>query len=194
MNLPWEAQLILAGVVGLLVGLLVMWLLLRQSGGQKKQHEALVQKFSDYRQDVDKHFVETAAAVDELNRSYQKVVQHLSQGAQNLMGQEALQEQLAKRSNKSVTVAYLAATSVMALPESTAAENTPAAARLPEDDEIPPPPYTDATEAEVVPFTGQPDRVADRVPTAAPAAVAATPPEEAIPPTAETVDLQQPKP
>ena len=80
MNLPWEAQLILAGVVGLLVGLLVMWLLLRQSGGQKKQHEALVQKFSDYRQDVDKHFVETAAAVDELNRSYQKVVQHLSQG------------------------------------------------------------------------------------------------------------------
>ena len=31
MNLPWEAQLILAGVVGLLVGLLVMWLLLRQS-------------------------------------------------------------------------------------------------------------------------------------------------------------------
>ncbi len=63
-----------------------------------------------------------------------------------------------------------------------------------EDDEIPPPPYTDATEAEVVPFTGQPDRVADRVPTAAPAAVAATPPEEAIPPTAETVDLQQPKP
>ena len=99
MNLPWEAQLILAGVVGLLVGLLVMWLLLRQSGDQKKQHEALVQKFSDYRQDVDKHFVETAAAVDELNRSYQKVVQHLSQGAQSLMGQEALQEQLAKRSD-----------------------------------------------------------------------------------------------
>ena len=193
MNLPWEAQLILAGVVGLLVGLLVMWLLLRQSGDQKKQHEALVQKFSDYRQDVDKHFVETAAAVDELNRSYQKVVQHLSQGAQSLMGKEALQEQLAKRSDKSVTVAYLAATSVIALPDSAAADNTSAAVRLPEDD-IPPPPYTDATEAEVVPFTGQPDRVADRVPTAAPAAVAATPPEEAIPPTAETVDLQQPKP
>ena len=193
MNLPWEAQLILAGVVGLLVGLLVMWLLLRQSGGQKKQHEALVQKFSDYRQDVDKHFVETAAAVDELNRSYQKVVQHLSQGAQSLMGKEALQEQLAKRSDKSVTVAYLAATSVIALPESAAADNTSAAVRLPEDDS-PPPPYTDATEAEVVPFTGQPDRVADRVPTAAPAAVAETQPEEAIPPTAETVDLQQPKP
>ena len=86
-----------------------MWLALRKNKGQQKEHDALVQRFSQYRQDVDKHFTDTATAVDELNRSYQKVIQHLSSGAQNLMGKEALQEQLAKRSDKAVTVGYLAA-------------------------------------------------------------------------------------
>lgn len=109
MNLPWEAQLAIAAVIGFLLGLLLMWLALRKNKGQQKEHDALVQRFSQYRQDVDKHFTDTATAVDELNRSYQKVIQHLSSGAQNLMGKEALQEQLAKRSDKAVTVGYLAA-------------------------------------------------------------------------------------
>lgn len=109
MNLPWEAQLAIAAVIGFLLGLLLMWLALRKNKGQQKEHDALVQRFSQYRQDVDKHFTDTATAVDELNRSYQKVIQHLSSGAQSLMGKEALQEQLAKRSDKAVTVGYLAA-------------------------------------------------------------------------------------
>lgn len=109
MNLPWEAQLALAAAIGLLVGLLIMWLFTRRNGQQKKEHEALLHRFSEYKQEVDRHFVDTAAAVDEMNRSYQKVIQHLSTGAQSLMGKEALQEQLAKRSGKAVTVGYLAA-------------------------------------------------------------------------------------
>ena len=109
-NLSWEIQLALAAVIGLVIGLLVMWLMMRTSRSKEKEHEELVQKFQNYRQEVDKHLVDTAAAVDELNRSYQKVIQHLSSGAQKLMGKEALQEQLANRSNKAVTVAYLAAT------------------------------------------------------------------------------------
>lgn len=175
MNLLWELQLTLAAVAGLVAGLLIMWLMMRTSRHQKQQHETLMQKFSDYRSGVDQHFIETAAAVDELNRSYQKVVHHLSSGAQNLMGKEALQEQLAKRSDKSVTVAYLAAGDAEILPE----------------DGIPPPPYTDATDAEVVPLTGQPDRVADQ------ATATSVPPEsDTLPPTPPPeppVDLQQPK-
>ncbi|UOO87344.1 YhcB family protein [Neisseria arctica] len=111
-TLPWEVQLILAFVIGLAVGILITWLLLRQNKAKQKEHEELVQTFQHYRQDVDKHFIDTAAAVDELNRSYQKVIQHLSTGAQSLMGKEALQEQLALRSNKSVTVSYLAVSAV----------------------------------------------------------------------------------
>lgn len=207
MNLPIEAQWALAALLGLVVGLLVMWLIMRQSGGQKKQHQALVEKFSDYRQEVDKHFVETAAAVDELNRSYQKVVQHLSSGAQSLMGKEALQEQLAKRSDKSMTVAYLAATDIIPVAEdhntvaeaqSTVAEPTQIAV----EEDVPPPPFTDATEAEVVPLSGQPDRVADRKPSkqdkydsrhtvATENTTAKAKPVEQVD---EAVDLQQPKP
>lgn len=71
-NLPWEMQLALAAVIGLLAGLLIMWLLMRKSSAKQKAHDALVQQFGDYRQKVDRHFADTATAVDELNRSYQK--------------------------------------------------------------------------------------------------------------------------
>lgn len=109
-TLPWEAQLALAAVIGFAAGLLLMWLVLRPKANQHKQErETLMQEFGQYRRKVDEHFVETAAAVDELNRSYQKVIQHLSSGAHTLMGKETLQEQLTKRGNASVTVAYLAA-------------------------------------------------------------------------------------
>lgn len=109
-TLPWEAQLALAAVIGFATGLLLMWLVLRPKANQHKQErETLMQEFGQYRRKVDEHFVETAAAVDELNRSYQKVIQHLSSGAHTLMGKETLQEQLTKRGNASVTVAYLAA-------------------------------------------------------------------------------------
>lgn len=190
MNMAWEAQLILAGVAGLALGMLVMWLLMRGGGKHKQQHEALSREFDAYREQVDRHFVDTAAAVDELNRSYQKVVQHLSSGAQTLMGKEALQAQLAQRSNSSVTVAYLAAAETVTGADTEPAVVSPSADRALTDDDIPPPPYTDATEAEVVPLTGQPDRVPDRIG----AAAETPPPREAVAGTApEPVDLHQPK-
>ena len=154
-DLPWGLQLALAALAGLALGLLAMWLILRQSSAKQKAHEALAQQFSDYRHKVDQHFVDTAAAVDELNRSYQKVVQHLSAGAQTLMGKEALQEQLAQRSNKAVTVSYLAAASVEPLAQESdagAAVQAAAAASepvLPADKEMIPPP-SDPEEQEPV--------------------------------------------
>ncbi len=103
-TLPWEAQLALAAVTGFAAGLLLMWLVLRPKANQHKQErETLMQEFGQYRRKVDEHFVETAAAVDELNRSYQKVIQHLSSGAHTLMGKETLQEQLTKRGNAAVS-------------------------------------------------------------------------------------------
>lgn len=116
--LPWEAQLALAAIAGFAAGLLLMWLVLRPKANRHKQErETLMQEFGRYRRKVDEHFIETAAAVDELNRSYQKVIRHLSSGAHALMGKETLQEQLTKRGNASVTVAYLAAGTAAAAEE-----------------------------------------------------------------------------
>ncbi|WP_107687982.1 ZapG family protein [Neisseria wadsworthii] len=106
-NLPVE-HYVVAALCGLLLGVLVTWLAMRNNKTKRQEHEQLVREFGDYRARVDRHFVDTAEAVDELNRSYQKVVQHLSTGAQSLMGKEALEEQLNLRGNKAVTVAYLA--------------------------------------------------------------------------------------
>lgn len=106
--IAWEAAA-LAAAVGFAAGLLLMWLLLRPRINRNRQdRETLMQEFGQYRRKVDEHFVETAAAVDELNRSYEKVVRHLSSGAHALMGREALHAQLALRRDASVTVAYLA--------------------------------------------------------------------------------------
>ncbi|MCQ9327530.1 YhcB family protein [Neisseria dentiae] len=136
-TLPWEAQLALAAVIGFAAGLLLMWLVLRPKANQHKQErETLMQEFGQYRRKVDEHFVETAAAVDELNRSYQKVIQHLSSGAHTLMGKETLQEQLTKRGNASVTVAYLAsgtAATADHAPEAAATVTVDAVATAPAD-------------------------------------------------------------
>ena len=109
MNAPTVSMLVLASTAGLAAGFLLAWLFLRgKQSRQASEREALKQELDDYRSRVDQHFADTAEAVDALNRSYQNVIRHLSNGAQTLMGKEALQEQLAKRSDKAVTLGYLA--------------------------------------------------------------------------------------
>ena len=109
MNAPTVSMLVLAATAGLAAGFLLAWLFLRgKQSRQASEREALKQELDDYRSRVDQHFADTAEAVDALNRSYQNVICHLSNGAQTLMGKEALQEQLAKRSDKAVTLGYLA--------------------------------------------------------------------------------------
>ncbi|MBF0803519.1 MULTISPECIES: DUF1043 family protein [unclassified Neisseria] len=138
--LPWEIQLAAASVTGFAAGLLVMWLVLRpKTGRHKQEREMLMQEFGRFRRQVDEHFVETAAAVDELNRSYQKVIRHLSSGAHSLMDKKTLQEQLTKRGNASITVAYLAA-------EAAATADTPETAAVTADAVATPQPDVDLDE------------------------------------------------
>lgn len=172
-NLPVE-HYVVAAVCGLLLGVLVTWLSMRVNKAKQREHEELVREFSDYRAKVDRHFVDTAEAVDELNRSYQKVVQHLSTGAQSLMGKEALQEQLNLRSNKAVTVAYLAAAAQEVRPE------TVAVAEAEETAEVPPAPET------VVPLDTAPLDPVEQEP------VSAVPVTDA-PPTADVPEKEMPK-
>ena len=115
MNAPTVSMLVLAATAGLAAGFLLAWLFLRgKQSRQASEREALKQELDDYRSRVDQHFADTAEAVDALNRSYQNVIRHLSNGAQTLMGKEALQEQLAKRSDTAVTLGYLAGSTVSA--------------------------------------------------------------------------------
>ena len=89
MNAPTVSMLVLAATAGLAAGFLLAWLFLRgKQSRQASEREALKQELDDYRSRVDQHFADTAEAVDALNRSYQNVIRHLSNGAQTLMGKD----------------------------------------------------------------------------------------------------------
>ena len=105
-------HIILAALVGFALGFIAARFALRGGKGEQEklqtELDAVQQAFDAYRSRVDRHFADTADAVDELNRSYQNVIRHLSGGAQNLMGEAALREQLERRGGKTVTLGYLA--------------------------------------------------------------------------------------
>ena len=105
-------HIIITALVGFVFGFIAARFALRGGEGEQEklqtELDAVQQAFDAYRSRVDRHFADTADAVDELNRSYQNVIRHLSGGAQNLMGEAALREQLERRGGKTVTVGYLA--------------------------------------------------------------------------------------
>ncbi|MDO4694803.1 MAG: DUF1043 family protein [Eikenella sp.] len=100
-------QLLLTGIGGFLIGAGFTWLLTRGKKQDKTELDAARQELQTYRQEVERHFIDTADAVDELTRSYQKVFSHLSRGAETLMSQESYRSQLEQRSGQAVTLAYL---------------------------------------------------------------------------------------
>lgn len=139
----------IALIIGFAAGAGLMWFIMRSSRSEKKhqQYEAVKASFDQYRQQVDQHFIDTAGVVDEMNRSYQKVLQQLSVDARQLMEHSTIQEQLIKRADKSVTMAFLTETDI--------GDN--------HTDSTPIPTYTDVITAEVVPVNGLPDQVPDRI-------------------------------
>lgn len=107
-NLPLITQLLLAGLGGFIVGVLITLLLKRGNRKQQAELEQAKQALQDYREAVNRHFTDTADAVDELTRSYQKVFAQLSRGAEDLMTPEAYRSQLEQRSGHTITLSYLA--------------------------------------------------------------------------------------
>lgn len=131
-------HIIITALVGFVFGFIAARFALRGGKGEQEklqtELDAVQQAFDAYRSRVDRHFADTADAVDELNRSYQNVIRHFSGGAQNLMGEAALREQLERRGGKTVTVGYLAeeggqsgATAAPSRQESRPSENAEAA-------------------------------------------------------------------
>lgn len=136
--------ILIAGIIGLLLGLLIMWLYLRTNRQQQKQYKTIKTQFTEYQHQVEQHLVGNATAIEELNHSYQKMLTQWNQTVHQLMHQTKLPQ--------------------IKLPENQISSiHKSKKSTEPSHIEITSPPYTDATQAEVVPIHGQPDQVPDRI-------------------------------
>jgi len=99
-------NMVLAGVVGLVIGGLFMYF--AQAGKQSETSvKAVEQKLENYQQDVETHFAKTADLIDNLTGSYQEVFEHLSESAEKLLTEEQIKNQLINRKSREVTIKYL---------------------------------------------------------------------------------------
>lgn len=85
--------------LGVVVGVVLTQIARRVSGGPisgstQAQLENLQLRFEEYQQEVSSHFKTTANLVSRLNRSYQDIQQHLTQGAMDLSPDEMTRQQL----------------------------------------------------------------------------------------------------
>ncbi len=65
------------------------------------------EKLDNYQAEVESHFSKTADLIDHLTDSYQKVFEHLSDSAEDLLTDEQIQNQLINRKSREVTIKYL---------------------------------------------------------------------------------------
>ncbi|MFN3579389.1 MAG: YhcB family protein [Pseudomonas sp.] len=93
----WIAATI-ALAVGIVVGIVLTQLARRFSGGTptgtQAQLESLQLRFEEYQQEVSSHFKTTASLVSRLNRSYQDIQDHLTQGAVELSPDDITRQHL----------------------------------------------------------------------------------------------------
>jgi uncharacterized membrane-anchored protein YhcB (DUF1043 family) len=82
---------ILVFAIGLLLGCMATYLALARYGRTREMQEELDQlkdRFSDYRDQVTRHFMRTSELVQEMTQSYRAVYEHLANGAQHLCSDE----------------------------------------------------------------------------------------------------------
>ena len=110
-------SVLVAAALGFFIGAVVVWIIkgTNQSNEQhtaeetetlRKERDALKQSYARFRSSVNDHFARTADAVDQLTDSYKNVFNQLSNGAQDLMDKDVLQQQMDKRRGKTVALSY----------------------------------------------------------------------------------------
>ena len=107
LSLDAQTSLWIVGVLCLLIGLTLGWILsyaMTSRHGRTHQLQAelnqLKDHFRDYRDQVTHHFMRTSELVQEMTQSYRAVYEHLASGAQRLCGEvdyEALEAANANR-------------------------------------------------------------------------------------------------
>ena len=102
-------NLLVAGLVGLVIGGVFMYVSLRKKAPNQSV-KAVEQQLHQYQQDVEAHFAKTADLIDNLTNSYKEVFEHLSDSAENLLTEEQIKNQLQNRKSREVTIKYLKST------------------------------------------------------------------------------------
>lgn len=99
-------NLIMAGAVGLIIGALFMYFAANDKSSNQSV-KAVEEKLENYQREVESHFTKTADLIDNLTDSYKEVFEHLSESAEKLLTEEQIQQQLANRRSREVTIKYL---------------------------------------------------------------------------------------
>lgn len=128
---------VIIGLFGGLVGVGVAWLVF-----SRRAHEPTVAQLKaeneHFREEVNAHFVRSAQLINELTDSYKKVFDHLSDGAERLVDEQAVRERMPQVGQQEVRLRHIGSPS--ARPVATAAsksrqrdqaEDKPAAGREP---------------------------------------------------------------
>jgi len=96
-------DMVLAGLVGLVIGGVFMYFALRKKAPNQSV-KAVEEQLHQYQQDVEAHFAKTADLIDNLTHSYKEVFEHLSESAETLLTEEQIKEQLLNRKAREVTI------------------------------------------------------------------------------------------
>lgn len=100
-----------AGITGVIIGALIggtaAWLWLQGRVGGADSVEKLKRENAAFREEVNEHFIQTAELINQLTDSYKAVFDHLSEGAEKLVDQEAVRERMPQVSDEEIRLKRL---------------------------------------------------------------------------------------
>lgn len=100
----------IAGViVGLLIGGVVVWLWMDRRASNPNTVQALKRENECFREEVNEHFIQTAALINQLTDSYKAVFDHLSEGAEKLVDEKAVRERMPQVGTEEIRLKRLGA-------------------------------------------------------------------------------------
>jgi len=100
------------GIIGLVAGLAVgagaVWLLVARRA-QSPSVTELKAENERFREEVNAHFVQSAALINQLTDSYKAVFDHLSDGAERLVDKDTVRERMPQVSGREVRLKHIGA-------------------------------------------------------------------------------------
>ena len=104
------------GIVGLIIGILIggvaIWIVLRSRGETGGTSVAKLKKDNEqFREEVNEHFVQTAALINKLTDSYKEVFDHLNDGADSLVDKKAVRDRMPRVTDQEVRLRHMGASS-----------------------------------------------------------------------------------
>ena len=105
MDIIWTG--IIALIIGLLLGATGVWIWLRRHGGGDPSVAELKKENERFREEVNEHFVQTAELINQLTDSYKAVFDHLSEGADRLVDEEAVRGRMPRVSDQEVRLKHI---------------------------------------------------------------------------------------